>query len=147
MPHIFQLPLLFRLPLLRNLPLIRELPVRLIGFGIRREHVAGASDGGPRIDAADRPPRRLPASVAHDPHPVLLSEPPGVQQLVGPVRVEVGGDHPLVGPRHRGLEVFELAGGRYRSAVTASNGTIDVPGCEGLRLDLDALWSYVDAAR
>ena len=36
----FQLPLLFRLPLLRNLPLVRELPVRLIGFGIRREHVA-----------------------------------------------------------------------------------------------------------
>jgi 2-polyprenyl-6-methoxyphenol hydroxylase-like FAD-dependent oxidoreductase len=35
-----QLPLLFRLPLLRNLPLVRELPVRLIGFGIRREHVA-----------------------------------------------------------------------------------------------------------
>jgi hypothetical protein len=35
----FQLPLLFRLPLLRNLPLVRELPVRLIAFGIQREHV------------------------------------------------------------------------------------------------------------
>lgn len=38
----FQLPLLFRLPVIRNLPLVRELPVRLIAFGIRREHVAPA---------------------------------------------------------------------------------------------------------
>ena len=38
----FQLPLLLRLPLIRNLPLLRELPVRLIAFGIRREHVAPA---------------------------------------------------------------------------------------------------------
>lgn len=38
----FQPPLLFRLPLLRNLPLVRELPARLIGFGIRREHVRPA---------------------------------------------------------------------------------------------------------
>jgi 2-polyprenyl-6-methoxyphenol hydroxylase-like FAD-dependent oxidoreductase len=38
----FQPPLLFRLPLVRNLPLIRELPMRLIGFGIRREHVRPA---------------------------------------------------------------------------------------------------------
>jgi len=38
----FQLPLLFRLPLIRQLPLARELPVRLIGMGIRREHVKPA---------------------------------------------------------------------------------------------------------
>jgi 2-polyprenyl-6-methoxyphenol hydroxylase-like FAD-dependent oxidoreductase len=38
----FQLPLLFRLPLVRNLPLVRDLPARLIGFGIRREHVRPA---------------------------------------------------------------------------------------------------------
>jgi hypothetical protein len=38
----FQLPLVFRLPLVRNLPLVRELPVRLVGFGILREHVRPA---------------------------------------------------------------------------------------------------------
>jgi 2-polyprenyl-6-methoxyphenol hydroxylase-like FAD-dependent oxidoreductase len=38
----FQLPLLFRLPFIRKLPLVRELPVRLIGMGIRREHVKPA---------------------------------------------------------------------------------------------------------
>ena len=36
----FQLPLLLRLPLVGQLPLVRELPMRLIAFGIRREHVA-----------------------------------------------------------------------------------------------------------
>jgi 2-polyprenyl-6-methoxyphenol hydroxylase-like FAD-dependent oxidoreductase len=35
----FQLPLFFRLPFVRNLPLVRDLPARMIGFGIRREHV------------------------------------------------------------------------------------------------------------
>jgi len=34
-----QLPLVLRLPFIRNLPLIRDFPPRLIGFGIRREHV------------------------------------------------------------------------------------------------------------
>ncbi len=38
----FQLPLLFRLPIVGQLPLVRELSVRLIGFGIRREHVRPA---------------------------------------------------------------------------------------------------------
>jgi len=55
----FQLPLLFRLPLLRNLPLVRELPVRLVGFGIRREHVK------PELRnpvAVTRPPRCMVAS-------------------------------------------------------------------------------------
>jgi 2-polyprenyl-6-methoxyphenol hydroxylase-like FAD-dependent oxidoreductase len=38
----FSLPLALRLPLIRNLPLVRNLPARMIGFGIRREHVAPA---------------------------------------------------------------------------------------------------------
>ncbi len=38
----FQLPLLLRLPRVRRLPLVRQLPARMIGFGIRREHVRPA---------------------------------------------------------------------------------------------------------
>jgi 2-polyprenyl-6-methoxyphenol hydroxylase-like FAD-dependent oxidoreductase len=37
-----QLPSFLRLPILRRLPFVRDLPARLIGFGIRREHVKPA---------------------------------------------------------------------------------------------------------
>jgi Uma2 family endonuclease len=51
----------------------------------------------------------------------------------------------LIDPDDRTLEIFELQpGGRYLRVVAAAEGTIDVPGCDGLRLDLDALWAYVD---
>ncbi len=50
----------------------------------------------------------------------------------------------LVDPDERTFEIFELTGGRYQRAVSASKGTIDVPGCAGLRLDLDGLWAYVE---
>jgi Uma2 family endonuclease len=52
----------------------------------------------------------------------------------------------IVDPAVRTFHVFELgADGRYTLAAAASEGTIDpVPGCEGLALDLDALWAEVD---
>jgi Uma2 family endonuclease len=51
----------------------------------------------------------------------------------------------LIDPDDRTFEIFELqAGARYLRVRAASEGTIDVPGCEGLLLDLDALWAYVD---
>jgi Uma2 family endonuclease len=51
----------------------------------------------------------------------------------------------LIDPIARTLEIFELgADGRYARALGASEGTIDVPGCAELRLDLDALWAEVD---
>lgn len=51
----------------------------------------------------------------------------------------------LIDPDGRTFEIFALEdGARYLLVRAASKGPIDVPGCEGLRLDLDALWAYVD---
>ena len=51
----------------------------------------------------------------------------------------------LINPVARTLELFELgADGRYVRALGAADGTVDVPGCAELRLDLDALWAEVD---
>ena len=53
----------------------------------------------------------------------------------------------IVEPELRTFEVFELGtDGRYARALGAASGTIDqVPGCEGLTLELDELWRQVDA--
>jgi Uma2 family endonuclease len=52
----------------------------------------------------------------------------------------------LVDPQLRSLEVLELdAQGRYLHVLGASTGTLTkIPGCEGLTLDLDALWAAAD---
>ncbi len=48
----------------------------------------------------------------------------------------------LVDPEVRLLELFELgADGRYVLDASASGGKMTLPGCEGLELDLDALWA------
>ena len=53
----------------------------------------------------------------------------------------------IVDPLGRTLEVRELhADGRHVSLLEASEGMHAVPGCEGLVLDLDALWVNVDKA-
>jgi Uma2 family endonuclease len=53
--------------------------------------------------------------------------------------------HRLVDPDDRTFEVFELdPQGRYARALGAASGAVDVPGCDGLRLDLDALWAQID---
>lgn len=52
----------------------------------------------------------------------------------------------LLDPQLRSLEILELDGqGRYLHALGASSGTLEkIPGCEGLTLDLDALWAAID---
>lgn len=52
----------------------------------------------------------------------------------------------LVDPELRSFEVWELgADGRYVRARAAISGKVDdVPGCEGLLVDLDALWCELD---
>jgi Uma2 family endonuclease len=53
----------------------------------------------------------------------------------------------LVDPALQSVEVWELgADGRYAQTVAAVAGVIDpVPGCDGLALDVDALWRELDA--
>jgi Uma2 family endonuclease len=51
----------------------------------------------------------------------------------------------LVDPEARSLEILRLGeDGLYIHALDAAEGTIDVAGCEGLTLDLDALWREID---
>jgi Uma2 family endonuclease len=51
----------------------------------------------------------------------------------------------LVDPDLRTFEALGLGeDGRYVDALSASEGVHDIPGCEGLKLDLDALWDELD---
>lgn len=89
----------------------------------------------------------------------LISQPPDIAvEIVSPSpsdgrrdRVEKLDDYASFGipyywildPQLKSLEIFELGpDGRYVHALGVSEGVIEeVPGCEGLRLDLDELWS------
>jgi Uma2 family endonuclease len=53
----------------------------------------------------------------------------------------------LLDPQLRSLEILQLdPQGRYVHVLGASTGTLEqIPGCEGLTLDLDALWTVVDS--
>jgi Uma2 family endonuclease len=51
----------------------------------------------------------------------------------------------ILDPELRTLEILELgADGRYARALGASEGRVQIPGCEGLILDLDELWKEID---
>ncbi len=52
----------------------------------------------------------------------------------------------IIDPELRSLEIWELDGqGRYVRSLGARAGTLsDIPGCEGLSLDLSELWEKID---
>jgi Uma2 family endonuclease len=52
----------------------------------------------------------------------------------------------LLDPQLRSLEILELdPQGRYLHVLVANTGTLEkIPGCEGLTLDLDAIWAAID---
>jgi hypothetical protein len=51
----------------------------------------------------------------------------------------------IVDPRLRTVEILKLGEeGHYTTLVSASEGVVAVPGCEGLVLELDALWMRLD---
>lgn len=51
----------------------------------------------------------------------------------------------LVDPEMRIVTIHEWDRGRYAVALSASSGQHPVTGCQGLILDLDALWAHVDS--
>ena len=53
----------------------------------------------------------------------------------------------LLDPQLRSLEILQLdPQGRYVHVLGASTGVLEtIPGCEGLTLDLDALWAAIDS--
>lgn len=53
----------------------------------------------------------------------------------------------LVDPKARTLEILDLRDGAYARVLAASHGRVAPPGCEGLFIDLDALWAEVDRAQ
>lgn len=53
----------------------------------------------------------------------------------------------LIDPQQRTIEIYEQGDDRrYIRRVQAGSGPIqDLPGCPGLTLDVDAMWSKIDA--
>jgi Uma2 family endonuclease len=55
------------------------------------------------------------------------------------------GSYWLLDPALRTFEVFQRSEhGKFVHALGATEGLVDVPGCDGLQIDLGALWRELD---
>lgn len=93
------------------------------------------------------PPRRGPVTVPPDIMIEVVSPSPADERRD---RVEKMDEYAafavsyywLVDPALGAVEIFELQNGRFVRSIAATSGVVtEVPGCPGLQLDLDRLWS------
>jgi Uma2 family endonuclease len=96
---------------------------------------------------------RAQDSLARLPPDVVIEVASPLPRDVRRDRIEKVGDYSafgvrfywLINPEARTLEILELDDrGRYTIVVTEEAGKVAIPGCEGLVLDLDQLWSEGD---
>jgi Uma2 family endonuclease len=147
---------------------LHEVVVLWLGEVLRRWIVArGGSVAGSDARFGVRPRRgRKPDLSAYfpgrkpAPHGVIQTPPDLMVEVVSPTPKDARRDRVeklheyrafgvrfywIVDPGLRTLEIFEItARGTYEIVLSESQGAHDVPGCEGLRVDLDALWAEVD---
>ena len=95
-----------------------------------------------RASASDLPPDVMVEVVTPSPRPTRRDR---IEKAAEYAAFGVRTDW-IVDPTLRSLEVLELgADGRWVHAVAASEGVVStVPLCDGLAVDLDALWAEVD---
>ncbi len=91
----------------------------------------------------------------------IIEQPPDIAiEIVSPTprdgrrdRVEKVADYAAFGVRYywiddpqlRSLEILARdSQDRYEHLLGATEGTVDIPGCDGFVLDLDAVWAEID---
>lgn len=104
------------------------------------------------LTRAKLPPRQ---GAAHHPPDVVIEVVSPSPRDVRRDRVEKRDEYAAFGVRYywmldpqvRTFEIYELAeNGKYLSMLVATSGVLnEVPGCPGLSLDLDDLWTELDA--
>jgi Uma2 family endonuclease len=148
---------------------IHEILVILLGSLLRawaapRGGFVGGSDI--KLAVGPRQGRRpdLTVYLAGTPLPPpsgIITQPPDIAvEIVSPTprdgrrdRVEKVADYAafrvryywILDPQLRSLEILKLGPqGRYEHLLGATEGQIEIPGCEGFVLDLDAVWAEIE---